>query len=276
MTVHFQPRLDFEAVARASVDGDALLLELDGWEGPLDVLLELARRQKVDLRALSITALAEQFLAFVQAARRRRFALAADYLVMAAWLAFLKSRLLLPQAERPADDEAPAEEVAEALAFRLAKLAAMREGAEALRRSDQVGRDVFLRGDPEALTVHGAVRLEGSLHELVAAYVGGRRREAARSYAPERRVEAYPLDAARLRLRRLLPQLADWAPLAAVVPAPEAAGAAGGEGPNAASRLASTLAAGLEMTRDGALELRQVEAFAAVHLRARPAAPPPA
>lgn len=265
MTVHFQPRLDFEAVARASADGDALVLELDGWEGPLDVLLELARRQKVDLRAISITALAEQYLAFVQAARRRRFALAADYLVMAAWLAFLKSRLLLPQAERPADDEAPAEEVAEALAFRLAKLAAMREAAEALQRLPRLGRDVHARGDPEALTVRSTTRLEGSLHGLVAAYVAGRRREAARGYAPQRRVEAYPLEAARLRLRGLLPELADWAPLDAVVPGPED----GGEGPGAASRLASTFAAGLEMTRDGALELRQAEASAPVHLRAR-------
>ena len=269
MTVHFQPRLDFEAVARASADGDSLVLELDGWEGPLDVLLELARRQKVDLRALSITALAEQYLAFVQAARRRRFALAADYLVMAAWLAFLKSRLLLPRAERPHDDEAPAEEVAEALAFRLAKLAAMREAADALQRLDRVGRDVFLRGDPEARTVHGATRLEGSLHELISAYVGQRRRAAARRYAPERRVEAYPLEAARLRLRELLPELADWAPLDAVIPAAQE------EGPSGASRLASTLAAGLEMTRDGALELRQAEAFAPLHLRARAAAPAP-
>ena len=266
MTVHFQPRLDFEAVARASADGEALVLELDGWEGPLDVLLELARRQKVDLRALSITALAEQYLAFVQAARRRRFALAADYLVMAAWLAFLKSRLLLPRAERPADAEAPAEEVAEALAFRLAKLAAMREAADALQRLNRLGRDVFARGDPEARTVRSTTRLEGDLHALVSAYVGKRRREAGRRYAPERRVEAYPLEAARLRLRELLPELADWAPLETVAPEPD------GEGPARASCLASTLAAGLEMTRDGALELRQAEAFAPVHLRARAAA----
>lgn len=272
MTVHFQPRLafglDFEAVARASADGEALVLELDGWEGPLDLLLELARRQKVDLRAISVTALAEQYLAFVQAARRKRFALAADYLVMAAWLAFLKSRLLLPQAERSAGEDAPAEEVAEALAFRLAKLAAMREAAEALQRLDRLGRDVFARGDPEALVVRSTTRLEGDLHALVIAYVGQRRREAARRYAPARRVEAYPLEAARLRLRRLLPELADWAPLDAVAPEPER----GGEGPNRASCLASTLAAGLEMTRDGALELRQAEAFAPVQLRARASA----
>lgn len=264
MTVHFQPRLDFEAVARASADGEALVVELDGYEGPLDVLLELARRQKVDLRAISITALAEQYLAFVQAAKRRRFALAADYLVMAAWLAFLKSRLLLP-APAAASDEAPAEEVAEALAFRLAKLAAMREAAEALQRRDRLGRDVFARGDPGALTVRSTTRLQGDLHALVQAYVGQRRREATRTYAPARRVDAYPLEAARLRLRDLLPELADWRALDAVAPAPDAEG----EGPGLASRLASTLAAGLEMTRDGALELRQAQAFAPLELRAR-------
>ncbi len=263
MTVHFQPRLDFEPVARASADGDALVLELDGWEGPLDVLLELARRQKVDLRAISVTALAEQYLVFVQAARRRNFALAADYLVMAAWLAFLKSRLLLPSAQRAADEEPPAEEVAEALAFRLAKLAAMREASAALQDLDRLGRDVFVRGDPEALTVHSSTRLEGDLHALIDAYLGRRRREATRRYAPERRIDAYPLEAARLRLRGLLPELSDWRALEAVAPDAE------GEGPGRASCLASTLAAGLEMTRDGALELRQAEAFADLHLRAR-------
>ena len=269
MTLHFQPRLDFEAVARASADGETLVLELDGWEGPLDVLLELARRQRVDLRALSIAALAEQYLAFVQAARRHRFALAADYLVMAAWLAFLKSRLLLPRAETaPDDDEPPAEEVAEALAFRLAKLAAMREAADALQRLDRLGRDVFTRGDPQAVVVRSATRLEGDLHALVTAYVGQRRRETSRRYAPERRVEAYPIEAARLRLGALLPELADWAALDAVIPGPDV----DGEGPNRASRLASTLAAGLEMTRDGALELRQAGELAPLHLRARAAA----
>ena len=262
MTVHFQPRLDFEAVARASEDGEALVLDLDGFEGPLDLLLELARRQKVDLRAISITALAEQYLAFVQAARRRRFALAADYLVMAAWLAFLKSRLLLPRPGRPAEAE-PAEEAAEALASRLARLAEVREAAAALQRRERLGVDVFPRGDPQALTVHSTIRREGDLHALVQAYVGQRRREAARRYAPARRVEAYPLEAARRRLAGLLGELGDWRPLEAVAPAAEP------DGPSRASRTASTLAAGLELTRDGALELRQARAFAPVHLRAR-------
>ena len=264
MSDHFQPRLDFEAVARASADGEALVVELDGFEGPLDVLLELARRQKVDLLAISITALAEQYMAFVQAAKRRRFALAADYLVMAAWLAYLKSRLLLP---RPAveADEAPAEEVAEALAFRLAKLAAMRDASEALQRRDRLGRDVFARGDSEAQAVRSATRLQGDLHALVQAYIGQRHREATRSYLPTPRVDAYPLEAARLRLRNLLPELAEWRALDVVAPEPDAEGI----GPTHASCMASTLAAGLEMTRDGALELRQAEAFAPVQLRAR-------
>ena len=264
MTVHFQPRLDFEAVARATADGEALVLELDGFEGPLDALLELARRQKVDLLQISITALADQYLAFVQDARRRRFALAADYLVMAAWLAFLKSRLLLPRPERPADEAEP-EELAEALAFRLARLAAMREAADALNARDRLGVTVFGRGDPEARVVQSSVRQEGDLHAMIAAYLGLRRREAGRTYAPERRVEAYPLEAARLRLKDLLPGLAEWRSLEAVAPGADASAA------GAPSRLPSTLAAALEMARDGALELRQARTFAALQLRARPA-----
>ena len=159
--------------------------------------------------------------------------------------------------------------MAEALALRLARLAALREASEALQRLDRLGRDVFPRGDPEARTVIGATRRQGDLHALVTAYVGQRRREAGRRYAPERRVEAYPLEAARLRLRALLPELAGWRTLEAVAPEP----GRGGEGPSRASCLASTLAAGLEMARDGALELRQADGSAPVQLRARVAAP---
>src|SRR6201990_2956472 len=151
MSGNFQPSLDFAAAATAADDGEALIIDLDGYEGPLHVLLALARTQKVDLLKLSVLKLAEQYLAFVQEARRRRFSLAADYLVMAAWLAYLKSRLLLPKPERPREEEAPAEEIAARLAFRLAKLDAMRKAAEALKDGPQLGREVFGRGDPEAI-----------------------------------------------------------------------------------------------------------------------------
>src|SRR3954464_6841781 len=149
----FQPSLDFAAAATAAEDGEALIVDLEGYEGPLHVLLALARSQKVDLMKLSVLKLADQYLVFVQEARRRRFSLAADYLVMASWLAYLKSRLLLPKPEQPKPEEAPAEEMAARLAFRLAKLEAMRNAAETLRTAPQLGRDVFVRGDPEAIRI---------------------------------------------------------------------------------------------------------------------------
>ena len=146
MTEAFQPNLDFSAAEQVD-PREAFVVDLDGYEGPLHVLLALARTQKVDLLKLSITRLAEQYLAFVHEARRRNFSLAADYLVMASWLAYLKSRLLLPRTEK-AGDELPAEELAAALAFRLQKLEAMRKAVEALTSRPRLKRDVFTRGDP--------------------------------------------------------------------------------------------------------------------------------
>ena len=263
MSRPFQPSLDFAAAASAAEDGEALIIDLDGYEGPLHVLLALARSQKVDLLKLSVLKLAEQYLAFVHEARQRRFSLAADYLVMAAWLAYLKSRLLLPKAERPPAEETPAEEVAARLAFRLAKLAAMRDSAETLRTQPHLGRDVFGRGDPEAIRIIPSGRIEGDLYELMSVYIGQRRREDQRSYKPPP-PQAYPLEDARERLRRLLPDLDRWTPLAGVAPmgSPVA-------GPSRASFLASTLSASLELVREGDLEARQLEAFADVYLRAR-------
>jgi len=263
MSMGFQPGLDFSAAENAALDGEALIVDLDGYEGPLHVLLALARSQKVDLLKLSVLKLAEQYLAFVQAARRRRFSLAADYLVMAAWLAYLKSRLLLPKPEQPKPDELPAEEVAARLAFRLAKLDAMRKAADALKARPQLGREVFGRGDPEAVRILPSGRIEGDLYALMSAYIGQRRKEQARRYTPAP-PQAYPLEDARERLRRLLPELARWTPLAGVAPfAPE------GRGPSRASYVASTLSASLELVKDGALEARQLEAFADIYLRAR-------
>ncbi len=265
MSVAFQPGLDFDAARTAADEGEALIIDIDGFEGPLDVLLALARAQKVDLLKLSVTRLADQYLAFVREARSRCFALAADYLVMAAWLAFLKSRLLLPRAERPPQVGPPPEEVAALLAFRIAKLGAMRQAALALAARPILKRDVFPRGDPQAVSVVSRRPEPGDLRALMSAYVQPRARVEDRIYRPEP-VGAYRLEDARDRLRGLAPSLSAWTSLTALAPATT------GEGPSRASFLASTFAASLELVREGALEARQLAAFEEIYLRT----PPPA
>lgn len=263
MNAPFQPNLDFTAAAGAAEDGEALIVDLEGYEGPLHVLLALARTQKVDLLKLSVLKLAEQYLAFIHQARRLRFSLAADYLVMAAWLAYLKSRLLLPKAEKPKPEEPEPEEMAARLAFRLAKLDAMRRAVEALKARPQLGQDIFGRGDPEAIKVIPSKTVEGDLYGLMSAYIGQRQKEESRHYTP-RPPQAYPLEDARQRLRSMLPDLDRWTPLTGVAPlAPSA------EGPSRASFVASTLSASLELVKEGALEARQLEAFADIYLRRR-------
>jgi segregation and condensation protein A len=261
----FQPDLDFEASQAAVETGEALIVDLDAYEGPLDVLLALARSQKVDLLQISISKLADQYLGFVREARRLRFSLAADYLVMAAWLAWLKSRLLLPRPERGAEAR-PAAEEAEHLAFRLARLDAMRKAAERLLAGPVLGRDVFGRGDPERALV-SATRLAGDLYELMDAYVSQRRRDLQRRYSPAP-AQSYPLEAARERLRGLLPELQRWTPLTGVAPM-----ASPHHGPTRASFVASTLSATLELVREGDLEARQLAPFAEIYLRRVPLPP---
>ena len=267
MNAPFQPNLEFEAAARAMEDGEALVVDIDGYEGPLHVLLALARSQKVDLLQLSITRLADQYLAFVREARRMRFSLAGDYLVMAAWLTYLKSRLLLPKPEKLKPDELPAEEIAALLAFRLAKLEVMRNAVEALKNRPQLRRDVFPRGDPEAVKIVSSRQLEGDLYGLMTAYIGQRKKENDRSYRPALPT-AYPLDDARERLRGLLPELASWTALQGVAPFEHSGG-----GPSRASFLASTLSASLELVKEGELEARQLEHFADLYLRKKKGAP---
>ncbi|WP_339871468.1 ScpA family protein [uncultured Brevundimonas sp.] len=267
MTEAFQPNLDFTAVAEAVEADEGFVVDLDGYEGPLHVLLALARTQKVDLLKLSITRLAEQYLAFVHEARRRNFSLAADYLVMASWLAYLKSRLLLPRTEKARDAELPAEQMAAALAFRLQKLEAMRRSVEALTSRPLLKRDVFTRGDPEATVIIPSDRIDTSLYELMSAYVTQRRREERRSYAPGQRVEAFPLEAARDWLRDILPRLSDWTPLERVAPVADAED--GEPGPSRTSYLASTLSASLELVKEGAMDVRQSEPFAPLYLKRR-------
>jgi segregation and condensation protein A len=262
MSQPFQPNLDFTAAASAAEDGEALIVDLEGYEGPLHVLLALARNQKVDLLQLSVLKLADQYLAFVQQARRVRFSLAADYLVMAAWLAYLKSRLLLPKPDRPKAEEPPAEEIAVRLAYRLAKLDAMRTAGEALKTRPQLGREVFGRGDPQAIKVVPSGQIEGDLYALMSAYIGQRTKATQRHYTP-RPPQAYPLEEARERLRQLLPELDRWTPLAGLAPS-----GATGQGPSRASYVASTLSASLELVKEGAMEARQLEAFDDIYIRA--------
>lgn len=240
-------------------DDDRLIVDLGAWEGPLDLLLILARKQKVDLAEISILELVDQYLAFVERVREKRLELAADHLVMAAWLAYLKSRLLLP--EPPADDEPSGEELAAQLAFRLRRLGAMREkGAELLARP-RVGRDVFLRGAPEATRVVIRPKWEASLYDLLSAYADFR----GRTMVSEVRVAAravWSLVEARDVLERLVGPLSDWIPLRRIVemhPEPE----------TRATVIASTFAASLEMVREGFLELSQAEAFAPLMMRSR-------
>ncbi|HUO11719.1 MAG TPA: ScpA family protein [Caulobacteraceae bacterium] len=265
MSEAFQPDLDFEAARGAVETGEALIVDLEGYEGPLDLLLAMARSQKVDLMQISIAKLADQYLTFVREARRLRFSLAADYLVMAAWLAWLKSRLLLPRPERGAPEDG-VEELAEHLAFRLAKLDAMRRAAEALLAGPQLKRDIFARGDPQEARIVSATRVVGDLYELMDAYVSQRKREARRNYTPSPQ-QAYALEEARDRLRDLLPELQRWTPLTGVAPMGRTT-----EGPTRASFVASTLSASLELVREGDLEARQLEHFAEIYLRRKRAA----
>ncbi|MGF1553955.1 MAG: segregation and condensation protein A [Paracoccaceae bacterium] len=240
---------------------EALTVEVEGFEGPLDVLLDLARRQKVDLRRIAVAALAEQYLAFVEEARRRRLDLAADYLVMAAWLAWLKSRLLLPAP--PAEEEPSGEVMAERLAHRLARLDAMREAGGALTGRPCLGVERFARGRPEALP-QGPVRYRASLAELMRAYARLRTRDAYRPLAVEKRTEVWALEDARARLVRLLGYAPDWRALEGFLPGDWAA-----TPERRRSAVASSFAAALELARRGRVEIRQDAAFAPVLLRPR-------
>ena len=263
MSEAFQPNLDFAAVEDLD-PREAFVVDLDGYEGPLHVLLALARTQKVDLLKLSITTLAEQYLAFVHEARRRNFSLAADYLVMASWLAYLKSRLLLPRTDNRTGDEPPAEEMAAALAFRLQKLEAMRRAVEAITSRPRLKRDIFTRGDPQATVIVPSDRVDASLYELMAAYVTQRRRIEQRQYSPGQRVEAFGLESAREWLREALPRLDQWTALDRVAPERE-----DGDGPSQASYTASTLSAGLELVKEGDILVKQSSAFADLYLKRR-------
>ncbi len=236
---------------------ETLVVELGAFEGPLDLLLELARSQKVDLTKISILALADQYLAFIEHIRTLRLELAADYLVMAAWLAYLKSRLLLPDPVGP-DDEPTGEELAGALAFRLRRLEAMRKAAAALAGRDRLGRDIFGRGEVET-TTHRTTGFVASLYDLLTAYAEHRRRTLVRLVTIAKR-DVWPLAEARAALLAQIGAGPDWTPLSALVASARAGGSR--------TRLASGLAASLELVRDGSIDMAQSGPFAPVLVRA--------
>jgi len=234
------------------VPADALLLRLDGFEGPLDLLLELARGQKVDLARISILALVEQYLAVIEGARRIRLELAADWLVMAAWLTWLKSRLLLPSGSEAADE---AESAAEILAARLRDLQLVRAAAIWLGGRLQLGQDVFARGAAEDLTETDRSRLAADLPGLLRAYLAAARRGASgRRYRPAA-LTVWTVQSALARLAQLVGSLPDWASLERFLPEHMASPM------ERRAALSSTLLAGLEMARGGAIRLRQETAF---------------
>lgn len=260
MSEDFQEDIRFEAAEEAETQ--ALVVDVDGFEGPLHLLLALARKKKVDLARISILELAEQYLDFMDAARRQRLDLAADYLVMAAWLAFLKSKLLLPKPKKD-DDEAPAEVLASALAFRLRRLDAMRAAGEALYARPLVGRDVHLRGEPEGVRSTRSVIYEADLHDLLSAYATRRSIQARAVYRPYT-PKVYGLEAARGRLEGLIPTVTDWQDLDTLLP--EAA-ELGPDAPSQRSVKASSMLAALEITKEGHARLRQREAYAPLYVK---------
>jgi segregation and condensation protein A len=241
--------------------GDQLVVDVEGFEGPLDLLLALARTQKVDLAKISVLALAQQYLDFIAEARRLRLEIAADYLVMAAWLAFLKSKLLLP-AEPSEEGEPTGAELAALLAFRLKRLHAMREVSAQLMTRKRLGRDVFARGLPEPIRITRQNVYEANVYDLLKAYSQQRQRTAVTSLRMQPRT-VWSLKEARGELERLLGMNLDWAPLdrllAEFLVEPELRKTA----------LASSFTATLEMTREGALEIRQAKSFAPLLVRRR-------
>ena len=250
----------FEDPRPEGVPDSQFVLDLDGYEGPIDVLLTLARDQKVDLTRISILDLADQYLSFVSRARRLRLELAADYLVMAAWLAYLKSRLLLP--EPSGEGEPSGAELAAALAFQLQRLEAMRDAAKRLMARGQLGQDFFGRGAPEAMPVVETSVYSVKLYELLRAYgaIASRRQAGMLRIAP---TEIYSMDDALKRLVDMLGGSLDWQTLMSFLPGDFA------EGIRARSAVASTFAASLELVRSGRMELRQDGIFGPIFVRPR-------
>src|SRR6056297_408277 len=257
---------EFEQTGRIETVADrmaaeSLIIDVDGFEGPLDLLLTLGRTQKVDLRKISILELARQYLAFVEKAKQLRIELAADYLVMAAWLAFLKSRLLLPP--DPTDEGPSGEELAAHLAFQLERLQAMREAAAKLMARDQLGRDFFARGIPESVTRVKRVSYTATLLDLMQAYARIRTRDEFRPFVMDRDA-VFTMEQALERLRGLIGFAGTWTDISTYMPDGWHSDPA-----RRRSATASTFAATLELVKEGKVEIRQEETFAPIRLRNR-------
>lgn len=253
-----------EAAPEPAADEETFIVDILGFEGPMDLLLDLARQHKIDLSQISMLALVEQYLAFIEQARQRRLEIAADYLVMAAWLAYLKSRLLLPRA--PGDEEMPAEDLAAQLSFRLQKLQAMRDAAAKLMARDRLGRDVFERGEPEELVFDTRVEYTDNLIDLLKAYTNRRQKLARHTTYTIKRVKAWSIKDARQILERLVGRMDNWGSLdtwlADYFATPE----------GRTTVIASSFTASLELAREGVIEIRQDRAFEPIYMRRRASA----
>lgn len=241
--------------------GDAFLVDIDGYAGPLDVLLSLAREQKVDLIHVSILELADQYLAFVAEARRRDLELAADYLVMAAWLAYLKSRLLLPDLDD--EDQPSGEEMAAALAWQLQRLESMRNAGEALVTRNRLGRDFFKRGAPERFSVQYTTIFDADLYDLMKAYGDIKSRQGPSTMEIEP-FTLYTVDQALERIRRMLGSIPDWENIWNFLP--EELNAPGADPLLRRSAIASTFTASLELAREGEVNIRQTGPFGPIYV----------
>ncbi len=244
----------------ARLAAEALIVDVDGFEGPLDLLLTLSRTQKVDLRKISVLALAEQYLGFIEQAKTLRIELAADYLVMAAWLAFLKSRLLLPP--DPEDEGPSGEDLAAHLAFQLERLAAMRDVAAKLMARDQKGRDFFVRGIPENVERVRRVRYTATLLDLMQGYARIRTKDEFRPFVMDRE-NVMTLESALERMRGLIGYAGEWTDLLSYLPDGWET-----DPQRRRSATASHFAASLELAKAGAIQIRQSEIFAPIQIKA--------
>jgi len=252
------------AAAEEAEGADALMLALDAFDGPLHLLLDLARAKKIDLAQLPVGEIADQYLTFIADARTHDMEIAGDYLVMAAWLALIKSRLLIPKPELPQEEPDP-EHLAAALRLKLRRLELARAAAKRLDAMPQLGRDVFLNGQPKPTVLTTTTTWRADLYDLLNAYCADRTRGVRkRAYTTQVR-RAYPLETARKKLEQALAKLEEWRAIDNLAPA---AGASP-DAPPRESYLASTFGAALQLAREGKMELRQAEAFAPLFVRAR-------
>lgn len=238
---------------------EALIVDVDGYEGPLDVLLTLSRTQKVDLRKISVLKLAQQYLLFIERAKSLRIELAADYLVMAAWLTFLKSRLLLPP--DPTEEGPSGEELAAHLAFQLERLQAMREAAAKLMARDRLGRDIFVRGVPESVTSVRSTTYTANLLDLMQAYARLRTKDEFRPFVMDRDA-VFTMEQALERMRGLVGYALEWTDISSYLPDGWTV-----DPVKRRSATAATFAASLELAKEGKVEIRQSDTFAPILVR---------